>query len=50
MVVFNDNHFGTSMPGAGAVHPIKTFEFPGRYDRNVATSNSRLDPRRWEAD
>jgi len=23
-VVFNDNHFGTSMPGAGAVHPIKT--------------------------
>jgi hypothetical protein len=25
MVVFNDNHFGTSMPGAGAVHPIKSF-------------------------
>jgi hypothetical protein len=22
-VVFNDDHFGTSMPGAGAVHVIK---------------------------
>jgi hypothetical protein len=24
MVVFDDNHFATSMPGAGVVHPIKT--------------------------
>jgi hypothetical protein len=23
MVVFSDNHLGTSMPGTGAVHPIK---------------------------
>jgi hypothetical protein len=34
MVVFNDNHFGTSMPGAGAVHPIKTFEIFKRFNRN----------------
>jgi hypothetical protein len=25
MVVFDDNHLGTSMPGVGAVHPIKIF-------------------------
>ena len=24
-VVFTDDHYGTSMPGAGAVHLIKTF-------------------------
>jgi hypothetical protein len=26
MVVFDDNHLGTSIPGVGAVHPIKTYE------------------------
>jgi hypothetical protein len=34
MVVFSDNHLGTSMPGAGAVHPIKTFEIFIRFARN----------------
>jgi hypothetical protein len=34
-VVFTDDHYGTSMPGAGAVHLIKTFENLERYDRNL---------------
>jgi hypothetical protein len=32
-VAFTDDHFGTSIPGAGAVHPIKTF-------RNLADASN----------